>query len=291
MALSFVTIHPSLNMTTRLVGPRPQPTTRTPWPLRPDLSSQRWRPYARPVLPLFRLYNIRGKTGYRLYTHSLSPSRPPNNTLNTKQQHPRYAGTSATHARADSACRECYASVAAEAATQYPACPRSKPPNSMNERNPALSYAFSRSSSSSCSGDAGSRRPASSSAAQPYMRAAQPPSRGSSTCMRSPVMASARTSIRAPPPRQDRQSRTGTPPTPPAARLRGHQSARPPELAHSPQPLLSATRALRQPLEPLLDLRLPAAVVAASMPRDDQVTPGHANQVTPLSRRRRAQAH
>ena len=58
MALSFVTIHPSLNMTTRLVGPRPQPTTRTPWPLRPDLSSQRWRPHARPVLPLFRLYNI-----------------------------------------------------------------------------------------------------------------------------------------------------------------------------------------------------------------------------------------
>eukprot|EP00964_Phaeocystis_antarctica_P066382 scaffold40102_cov54-Phaeocystis_antarctica.AAC.7 len=55
MALSFVTIHPSLNMTTRLVGPRPQPTTRTPWPLRPDLSSQRWRPHARPVLPLFRL--------------------------------------------------------------------------------------------------------------------------------------------------------------------------------------------------------------------------------------------
>eukprot|EP00964_Phaeocystis_antarctica_P043026 scaffold24670_cov67-Phaeocystis_antarctica.AAC.2 len=28
---------------------------------------------------------IRGKTGY---THSLSPSRPPNNTLNTRQQHP-----------------------------------------------------------------------------------------------------------------------------------------------------------------------------------------------------------
>ena len=57
----------------------PLPTTRPPWPLRPDLSSQRWRPHARPVLPLFRLYNIiRGKTGY---THSLSPSRPPNNTL------------------------------------------------------------------------------------------------------------------------------------------------------------------------------------------------------------------
>eukprot|EP00964_Phaeocystis_antarctica_P127758 scaffold91462_cov46-Phaeocystis_antarctica.AAC.1 len=34
-------------MTTRLVGPRPQPTIRTPWPLRPDLSSQRWRPHAR----------------------------------------------------------------------------------------------------------------------------------------------------------------------------------------------------------------------------------------------------
>eukprot|EP00964_Phaeocystis_antarctica_P145217 scaffold111224_cov57-Phaeocystis_antarctica.AAC.1 len=84
MALNFVTIHPSLNMTTRLVGPRPQPTTRTPWPLRPDLSSQRWRPHARPVLPLFRVYNIiRGKTGY---THSLSPSRPPNNTLNTQSR-------------------------------------------------------------------------------------------------------------------------------------------------------------------------------------------------------------
>eukprot|EP00964_Phaeocystis_antarctica_P113882 scaffold77856_cov61-Phaeocystis_antarctica.AAC.2 len=71
-----------LNVTTRLVGPRPQPTTRTPWPLRPDLSSQRWRPHACPVLPLFRLYIIRGKTGY---THSLSPSGPPNNTLNTRK--------------------------------------------------------------------------------------------------------------------------------------------------------------------------------------------------------------
>eukprot|EP00964_Phaeocystis_antarctica_P035403 scaffold20202_cov52-Phaeocystis_antarctica.AAC.1 len=54
-------------MTTRLVGPRAQPTIRTPWPLRPDLSSQRWRPHA-------------------LYTHSLSPSRPPNNTLNTQSR-------------------------------------------------------------------------------------------------------------------------------------------------------------------------------------------------------------
>eukprot|EP00964_Phaeocystis_antarctica_P066485 scaffold40176_cov54-Phaeocystis_antarctica.AAC.1 len=90
MALSFVTIHPSLNMTTRLVGPRPQPTTRTPWPLRPVLSSQRWRPHARPVLPLFRLYNIiRGKTGY---THSLSPSRPP------CKQHTKHAKPCTTNA-------------------------------------------------------------------------------------------------------------------------------------------------------------------------------------------------
>ena len=34
---------------------------------------------------LFLLCIIRGKTGY---THSVSPSRPPNNTLNTRQQHP-----------------------------------------------------------------------------------------------------------------------------------------------------------------------------------------------------------
>ena len=37
------------------------------------------------------------------------------------------------------------------------------------------------------------------------------------------------------------------------------------ELAQSPQPLLSATRALRQPLEPLFDLRLPAAAVALAV--------------------------
>ena len=39
-----------------------------------------------------------GETGY---THSLSPSRPPNNTLNTRQQRtyaPGYRGTRATHA-------------------------------------------------------------------------------------------------------------------------------------------------------------------------------------------------
>eukprot|EP00964_Phaeocystis_antarctica_P040728 scaffold23301_cov74-Phaeocystis_antarctica.AAC.1 len=52
----------------------------------------------------------------------------------------------------------------------------------MNERNPALSYALSRSSSSSCSGDAGSRLPASSSAAQPRRRVQY----GSSTCTRYP---------------------------------------------------------------------------------------------------------
>jgi len=36
--LSFVTIHPALNMTTRLVGPHPQRTTLRDlsWPLRPD---------------------------------------------------------------------------------------------------------------------------------------------------------------------------------------------------------------------------------------------------------------
>ena len=58
MAFSSVTIHPALNMTTRLVGPPPQPTTRTPWPLRPQLSSQRWRPHARPVPPFLLIYNI-----------------------------------------------------------------------------------------------------------------------------------------------------------------------------------------------------------------------------------------
>eukprot|EP00964_Phaeocystis_antarctica_P020130 scaffold11122_cov63-Phaeocystis_antarctica.AAC.1 len=77
--------------------------------------------------------------------------------------------------------RKCYVSVAAAAATQYaPSCRRSKPPNSMNERNPALSYALSCLSSSSCSRDAGSRRPASSSAAQSRVQY------GSSTCTRCP---------------------------------------------------------------------------------------------------------
>ena len=33
---------------------------------------------------------IRGKTGY---THSVSPSRPPNNTLNTRQQHQIHRGS------------------------------------------------------------------------------------------------------------------------------------------------------------------------------------------------------
>ena len=67
MASSFVTIHLALNMTTRLVGQPPQPTTPTPWPLRHHLSSQRWRPHAHPVPPLLLLYNItRGETGYTL---------------------------------------------------------------------------------------------------------------------------------------------------------------------------------------------------------------------------------
>ena len=67
MALSFVTIHLALNMTTRLVGQPPQPTTPTPWPLRHHLSSQRWRPHGHPVPPFLLLYNIiRGKTGYTL---------------------------------------------------------------------------------------------------------------------------------------------------------------------------------------------------------------------------------
>eukprot|EP00964_Phaeocystis_antarctica_P046997 scaffold27180_cov64-Phaeocystis_antarctica.AAC.3 len=44
-------------------------------------------------------YIIRGKRGY---THSLSPSRPPNNTLNAKQQRTQVQGhISHTHARAD----------------------------------------------------------------------------------------------------------------------------------------------------------------------------------------------
>ena len=98
MALSFVTIHPSLNMTTRLVGPRPQPTTRTPWPLRPDLSSQRWRPHARPVLPLFRLYRttiLFGHTRYAGYTHSVSPSRPQASKQHTKHETTAPPGTRA----------------------------------------------------------------------------------------------------------------------------------------------------------------------------------------------------
>ena len=88
---------------------------------------------------------------------------------------PRYRGTSATHLHEPTgACRECYASVAAGAATQYSTCRRSKPPYSMNERNPALSYALSRSSSSSCSGDAGSRRPSHSSVALSIYDAGSP---------------------------------------------------------------------------------------------------------------------
>ena len=47
----------------------------------------------------FLNYIIRGKTGY---THSLSPSRPPNNTLNTRQQRTQVQGhISHTRARAD----------------------------------------------------------------------------------------------------------------------------------------------------------------------------------------------
>ena len=88
MALSFVTIHLALNMTTRLVGQPPQPTTPTPWPLRHHLSSQRWRPHAHPVPPLLLLYNI--TRGERLHTHALTcvsymPSHPWNHGANATE--------------------------------------------------------------------------------------------------------------------------------------------------------------------------------------------------------------
>eukprot|EP00964_Phaeocystis_antarctica_P023386 scaffold13088_cov56-Phaeocystis_antarctica.AAC.11 len=98
-----------------------------------------------------------------------SPSRPPNNTLNTRQQRTQVHGhishtCTSRQARAASATRP----------YSVPDLPEVEAAELHEREEPRLVvYALSRSSSSSCSGDAGSRRPASSPTAQPYMCAAQ----------------------------------------------------------------------------------------------------------------------
>ena len=61
MALSFVTIHPALHMTTRLVGRPPQPITRTPGrsdPICRANAGERCGAHTPGPSRLFLLYNI-----------------------------------------------------------------------------------------------------------------------------------------------------------------------------------------------------------------------------------------